>query len=203
MILNLTQSISHHAPCVFVSRAVGECRPRVQVRMARNVFAAWMQAADSFSLQRDVVEREVSQRANARHMSMAFTGWCRLHQVCKQDAQRVSLCRRCAPPKSDMLACTHSHISGWAAVLILKFILRKSTMTTTKSITVTVLASPTRMTTKTLPVLSMVTKLSMLGSAGKKLPFQCLLCDSTLLQLGSMLWHNICKQSPASLYALL
>ena len=72
--------------------------------MARNVFAAWMQAAESFCLQREAVEREVSQGANARHVSMAFTGWCRLHQVRKQDAQRVSFCRRCAPLHSDMLA---------------------------------------------------------------------------------------------------
>lgn len=61
-----------------------------------------MQAAESSSLQREEIEWEVSQRANARHVSMAFIGWCRLHQVCKQDAQRIGLCRRYVPLSSDM-----------------------------------------------------------------------------------------------------
>lgn len=86
------------------------CGSCLQVRTTKTVFAAWMQAAESSSLQREEVEWQVSKRANARHVSMAFIGWCRLHTVCKQDAQRIGLCRRCAPLNSDMFPTTDDAI---------------------------------------------------------------------------------------------
>ena len=97
--------------CILLSKHMNsctQCYSGLQGRLARTVFAAWMQAAESGCLQREEVEREVVQRANTRHLSMAFAGWSRLHQVCKQDAQRVSLCARCGLSDNDMQACRHA-----------------------------------------------------------------------------------------------
>ena len=103
MILNCTDSVAHHTPCL-ISITVGTCGPHVQERMARTVFAAWVQAAESLCLRREAIEREISQRANARHVSMAFKGWCRLHRVCRQDAQRAGVCKRCASCNSGRVS---------------------------------------------------------------------------------------------------